>query len=297
LACGVLSLASVFTSDRSIRRDPTPPMERSASSGLLRIRGGEDAGSTHPEAKALTREEITAKLNAIPTFCLLNAEGGLIGMRDKEGNEAVRWFLDSGEAKAVLDLTTSNNPGVEGLHLGVHGLGSAFQLCGGWPDTSTEAGLQSGGQFSGSFKLQGSYNIVKETEPRLRELLAESGIDAGNWTLPVFICEQLQSSTILPVFFSPEDLATTWEKAGRDRESIPEAITVMDLRMLVAQMQTDSSPWKIVHFIASPDAIELVKQVQGGQTGEAPARPAVVEDSDDEEDEDDDEPEEAESIF
>jgi len=198
-------------------------------------------------------------------------------------------------------------------------------MCGGWPDTKTEAQVAAGSKFGGEFKLQGSYNLcarpstpalphlaclphatagllsgsVKETEPRLRELMKEAGIEAGDWTLPVFICEQLQSATILPVFFSPEDLAATWEKAGRSKDDLPEALTVMDLRMLVAQMQTDSSPWEVIHFIVPPDAIELVKELQGG----APATPASAAtaaadaDDDDVDDGDDDDDEEATGGF
>ena len=53
----------------------------------------------------------------------------------------------------------------------------------------------------------------------------------------MFICEELQSPAILPVFLTPADLAATWEKAGRPKEELPDGITMMDLRMLVAQVR------------------------------------------------------------
>lgn len=142
---------------------------------------------------------------------------------------------------------------------------SAFELCNGWHDNATVAAADAAsGRYRGDFLLQGSYTLVKETEVRLRELMTEAGIATGKWTLPVFLCEDLQSSTMLPVFFDPEDLAATWVKAGRSRESLPDAITMMDLRQLVAQMQTNLSPWKAIHFIASPAAIKLLIELQSG---------------------------------
>jgi hypothetical protein len=68
-------------------------------------------------------------------------------------------------------------------------------------------------------------------------VLVSQGIDAGAWQLPIFLCEELQSPNILPVFLSPQDLAATWEKSGRTKEELPEGITMMDLRMLVAQVR------------------------------------------------------------
>mmetsp|Transcript_45643 Transcript_45643/g.126684 ORF Transcript_45643/g.126684 Transcript_45643/m.126684 type:complete len:170 (+) Transcript_45643:129-638(+) len=117
--------------------------------------------------------------------------------------------------------------------------------------------------FTGELRLQGNMPLLKETSPRLLELLADAGIDAGAWQLPIFLCEELQSPNILPVFLSPQDLAATWEKSGRTKEELPEGITMMDLRMLVAQMQTEDNPWRIVQFVGSQEAYELVSELQG----------------------------------
>ena len=71
----------------------------------------------------------------------------------------------------------------------------------------------------------------------------------------------------MPIFLNPRDLATLWEKSGRDKDALPEDVTVLELRMLVQQMQTDSNPWSIFHFVASPEAVKLATDLQGGGDG------------------------------
>ena len=132
---------------------------------VLNLRGGADdaAPPAAPSAAptALTPEEITEKLNGIPVFALLNKEGGIVSMRDPDGGEApvCRWFVDATEAKMVLEAALAANPGVEGLHIGVHGLGNAFKLCGGWADEvlpELKATLSTGEEAAQgvSFRLQ-----------------------------------------------------------------------------------------------------------------------------------------------
>ena len=36
----------------------------------------------------------------------------------------------------------------------------------------------------------------------------------------------------------------------------------MDIRMLVAQMQTDSSPWALIQFVGSMESVKLAQEVQ-----------------------------------
>lgn len=237
----------------------------------LRVRGGEAAPPEAPPRNALTREEITEKMNAIPVFFIANDKGGMVGVRGKDdGKEAICWFTDAQEAKAILEVMREHNPDVE-LHLGVHGLGTAFRICKGWPEDDSPS-LQAGSSpFTGELRLQGNMPLTKETTPRLKEMLSDAGIDAGAWQLPIFLCEELQSSSVLPVFLSPADLAATWEKSGRKKEDMPEGITMMDLRMLVAQMQTEGpNPWRAIHFVASQAAYELVREVAGSNSLEDP---------------------------
>ncbi|KAL3929166.1 MAG: hypothetical protein SGPRY_002076, partial [Prymnesium sp.] len=172
----------------------------------LRLRGGQTS-SDAPAGNALTRDQITEKLNAVPVFCIVNENGGLVGTRDKEGKEAICWFTDAAESKALLAVMREHNPGLP-LRLGVYGLGTVFRLCKGWPDEEGPAMQnESTERFTGELRLQGNMPLCKETNPRLKEMLAETGIDAGTWQLPIFICEQLQSASVLPVFLTPSDLS------------------------------------------------------------------------------------------
>lgn len=212
----------------------------------------------------MTPDQITEKLNSIPAFCLINAEGGLVGMQGKDGIKAVSWFTDATEAKAILEVCKQANPEfAEGLRLGVHGLGNAFRMCKGWP--GDDSGLQAGGKsFEGELRLQGNMPLVNEVGPKLKENLESAGINAGAWIHPIFICHQLQSPDILPIFLHPADLATMWQRAGREVDSIPEdSVVMMDIRMFVAELQTNSNPWNRVQFVPSKEAIELAAAIQG----------------------------------
>ena len=92
---------------------------------------------------ALTRQQIIQKLNAIPTFCLLNGEKNIIGIDDGsgEGREACFWFLDADDARQVFAVVRAQNPGVE-VGLGVTPLGLAFALACGWEEATFDGDLR-----------------------------------------------------------------------------------------------------------------------------------------------------------
>ena len=225
-----------------------------------RLRGGADGDDKPPlpEPRALSREEIMEKLNEVPVFGIHNSEGHMIGMHDADGSKAsCCWFTDASEARALLEATSKKNPEA-GLCLKVSGLGGAFTRCNGWEkekkeeedefgledtlfsasededETATQSTTAAGAPIE--LRLQGSHALVAEMKPKLEELLKEQGIDAGCWTLPVFLCNELQSRSIVPVFLHPADLTATWEKAGGDKDKMPEKITVMGTPHMHARM-------------------------------------------------------------
>jgi len=231
------------------------------------------AAAAMPEKKALTREEIIAKLNHIPVFCIVNEEGQMVGLQDKDsGVFACCWFTDPDEAKMLLGATVEANPD-KALKLVVAGMGGAFLSCKGFPDGDAGKngevleGLKTTTDDKVELRLQGSHALVAELKPKLKDLLEKAKIDAGCWQLPVFLCEELQSNSICPVFIHPADLAATWEKAGRDPEKLPENLTVMDLRMLVAAMSEPTNAWSVVEFIGSSKAADLALEVGKDQAG------------------------------
>ena len=204
----------------------------------------EEAAAMIPERKALTKEEIMAKMNGCPTFCITNDEGGIVGMTDAQGDKkSVCWFTDAAEAKAICKAMADANPDA-GLKLQVHGLGGAFTQCNGWP---AEEGSESKTAHSPDgqeieLRVQGNHALVNATADKMKDLLVENGLDPGCWQHPVFLCEKLASPTLMPIFLSPRDLAIVWEKSGRKKEDLPQDITVLELRLLVQQMQTDANP-------------------------------------------------------
>lgn len=157
-------------------------------------------------------------------------------------------FTDPNDAKQVLKMGIEDQPD-GGIHLGVTPLGVAFAVCAGWT-------VGEGEKRGVPFKLQGSTAFVHEVAPMLREQLQAQGLEAGTWQLPLFCCDELESPNVLPVFLSRADLVETWVASGRKREDLPENLTVMDLRILVKQMQTDSFAWSTVQFVGSSLAVE-----------------------------------------
>lgn len=242
-----------------------------------RLRGGSDetGAESGSEPRVLTREEITQKLNAIPTFCVTNEQGQVAMMRmmgkGLSSKQTVCFFVDPEEAKMLLQAMQTAKPETK-LKLSCHGLGTAFEHCRGWQTATKEAMSDAAANDDDSpeMRLMGSAPVVNHTAPALQEGLREAGMDPGCWTLPVFICQELQAKTIMPVFLSTTDIKDTWIKSGRAEADIPDNIQVIDLRMLVANMLTDdSNEWTRMHFISSPDAVALAMEVQPQPAGSA----------------------------
>ena len=107
---------------------------------VLNLRGGaEDAAPPAAPSvapTALTPEEITEKLNRVPTFCIMQGDGSVISLPDPagaEGDECCTWFTDAAEAQYTFKRVCAANPELvdEGLRLQTHGLGDVFAMCGG----------------------------------------------------------------------------------------------------------------------------------------------------------------------
>ena len=199
---------------------------------------------------ALSQEAIVRKLNAVPTFCILNGDRNMVGMESEEGGETMVWFIEAAEAKAWLEAAVAANPDL-GLHLGVVPLGIAFSFCVGWTPS----------HFIGGLKIQGNSTVVNDVRPMLLQQLEAQGMDPGMWQLPLFCCDELQGESALPVFTSRTTLVEAWVASGRTRETVPDC-SVLDLRLLVQQMQTDIFAWHTVQFVAASAAVEAVREAK-----------------------------------
>ena len=137
-------------------------------------------------------------------------------------------------------------------------LGAAFEACGGWAGGGAEA---AGTGAAAPPVLRGSRSVVEATAPKLREQVQGQGLEVGAWQVPIFCCGEMQTSTSTPFFFTHADLVEFWVAAGGQREEVPQQVALMDLRVLVAQMQTDAFPWSTAKLICSRQAAELAGAV------------------------------------
>lgn len=152
---------------------------------LLRLRGGTDipdggTGTGTGTGLRLSREEITAKLNRVPTFCIIQGDGSIISLPDpagSEGDECCTWFTDAAEAQYTFKRVCAANPELvdEGLRLQTHGLGQAFAMCGGWPREEGEAANEL------TLRIKGPSALLKPVEPQLVDALRQQGLDPGSW--------------------------------------------------------------------------------------------------------------------
>ena len=149
---------------------------------LLRLRGGADIpdGTGTGTGLRLSREEITAKLNRVPTFCIMQGDGSVISLPDpagSEGDECCTWFTDAAEAQYTFKRVCAANPELvdEGLRLQTHGLGQAFAMCGGWPREEGEATTEV------TLRIKGPSALLKPVESQLVDALRQQGLDPGSW--------------------------------------------------------------------------------------------------------------------
>ncbi|KAL1523201.1 hypothetical protein AB1Y20_018153 [Prymnesium parvum] len=214
---------------------------------------------------ALSREEIVAKLDQIPTFAVVNAQGQLMPIRPDaadsaaDGTECVVWYTEPADAKGALEVARAQSPEAD-LRLGVTPLGKAFALVQGWSTSNSAHPL----------RLQANQLLTATLKDMLKEQLQQQGLDPGTWQMPIFSCDALQSPRMLPLFLSRADLGATWVAMGRSVESLPEEVTVVDIRILVAQMQTDLFDWKIIRFIAPEASVSLVQAAEQARANADP---------------------------
>lgn len=215
----------------------------------------------------LSRDEIIAKLNRVPSFCIMH-EGRVLSLPDrdgKEGEECCTWFMDAAEAQRTFKMVVAANKDIEEgqLSLVTHGLGDVLTMLNSLPGDAP-----SDDAYAGSLKLQGNSDILRQCEPLLIEALKKQGLDPGCWRLPVFLATELAQTgddgaqLLLPVFMNPHDVKEQYEKVGLP--NIQEALAslnVMDVRQLLSHMAAEPvdaiNPWRAVEFFAQSDALEL----------------------------------------
>ena len=185
-------------------------------SALWRLRGGDaiDDGGADGGGR-LSHEDIEAKLNRVPTFCLVNADDQFVRMPGKDSIEEVIFFIDAAEAIEALELNRAGNPEAE-LRLATLPLGAAFTACGGWPDEPPRGA---------HYVLRGARAAVTAKGDEARAQLKAMGLNAmaeSEWVLP---CEDgVRTTSPCPLPTCASRLPFT--QASDDRALLPQAVHV-----------------------------------------------------------------------
>ena len=215
--------------------------------------GSERAEQAKQKGHALSQSEIVAKLNTIPVFVVLNGDNNAVSIRDESSSaESIFWHIDPGTAKAHLDVVIAQSPSVPGLHLGAMSLGVAFPLAAGWAGAAQQAHAGDAGR------------VADVQAPTLRHAIVFPN-PVADVTMPIFLCDQLQTPMALPIFFDRRDLALAWVASGRKKEDFVEAdnLMVVDLRRFIDDLQTDKyALWSTVQFVPSGAAVAVLKSQQ-----------------------------------
>jgi len=223
-----------------------------------------------PLPTGLTPQQVVEKLNDIPTFAVMHETPKgrkFVPLHFKEdaedkGLSSCAFFAEPYEAKHALLQAKKQHPDMN-LAIGVMPLGKAYALAVGW----AEAGSQ-----KVPFTLRAEPKMAKQLRPLLKQQLEVAKLPT-HWHFPVFMCEEIQSATVLPVFLTREGLASTWKALGKEGPP-PTQVTVTDLRIVVEEMQKGfketGCDWSIVRFLGSEQGWNAVKE--GMEQQEATAK-------------------------
>lgn len=246
----------------------------SLTSIVLQLRGGEDdlveqqlkrQGNVGP----LCREEIVEKLNAVPTFCIMQDDGSVISLPDvdgSEGDECCTWFLTAEEARSSLVKVKAANPNLS-VRLVSQNLGDFIMMSDGWPQKVDAPSSDDGPRL----KLKGLSEVTTMVGPQLVKALDGAGLNPGLWQVAVFVAEELAQATtegeqtMLPIFLSPNDVRAAYDKLSISPEALSR-VKVLELRQLIQMMTAETpdaiNPWRAAQFLTSPSAIQLAHQLE-----------------------------------
>jgi len=233
-------------------------IKRAEAEALAKVESWMERSTTPP---SLSIKELVERMNVMPTFAIMNdTDSGkrFVPMKfDEDDGEAdvaravCAFFTDPSEAKRSLGVAQQMCPDLN-LVLGVMPFGNAFSLTVGWADAKGDK----------PFTIRGSPTLAKDMRSHLKSQLANEGLPSY-WQIPVILCEQLYTDTVLPVFLTHAGLAATWTAAGKPGPP-PTAITIIDLRLLVRTMLAPYTKtgmdWRHVRFVGSEVGSRVVQR-------------------------------------
>ena len=246
---------------------------------LWRLRGGGDDDDKFEQqlkqqgnVGILKKEELVEKLNQVPVFCIMQADGSVISLPDMDGadgDECCTWFVDSDEAQLTLKKVVAANPDEAGMRLVRHGLGDFIQMSDSWPRRAADATAASGD--APRLKLKGLREVSAAIGPQMIDALKGDGLDVGTWQLGVFMAEELAQADpegtqiLLPIFLSPSDVQAAYEKAGIPATAL-QRVKVLEIRQLLKMMLEPTpdavNPWRATQFITVRRSMELAQSLE-----------------------------------
>ena len=120
--------------------------------------------------------------------------------------------------------------------------------------------------------LEGQETGTGDPVSILRSQLKQRGLEdesSARWMLPIFMHDDFQTDSMMPIFFSPSELTRGWIASGRPVDEAPEQPLMMDIRMLMLAMQQDSALRAKAQLVPTQEAYEAAKQIQAAvQEGE-----------------------------
>jgi hypothetical protein len=202
------------------------------------------------EAKRLAPDEVIAKLNRIPAFCLGDADGDVLVKESPDGGEhIVVWHTDPGFARK--ELAEAHTNGAATARLQCSPLGMIAAVAAGWADNGSQACkcVIASNQIALA-------TVAKATGQDLAELTRQ-------WKVPIFFSTQVLRKDGLPIFLNPMHLKHAHEQVQKQatasgKELAELQMQVGDLLELMQQMvSSDEHDWKTFVFVGDSSALEL----------------------------------------
>jgi hypothetical protein len=209
-------------------------------------------------ALALTAEEIAAKLNQIPVFMILDAQGEhLKAISESDENvQAPVVFLDGPTAAGVLSQVEA---GGQEAQIEVVDLGTVYQQVAGTAAPAPLLYFPIRDELAAAVELQPNFQGVPLFIPRRGE---------SNSYLPFVQGEEVS----LPMFFSREDLQTyvNWVFEGNPTGANEIVVEVVSLEWLLATMASSENQemdeqLSQVRLFPSTDVLEFINTIRERQ--------------------------------
>jgi len=173
------------------------------------------------------------------------------------------WYADVLDAKAALSLMQDKMPKLPGHSLGLDftPLGRAFSMSQGWtkqPGKTPPMRLQPSSKVLDACGTDGLTALESQLPSPIKQQNPRQA------AFPLFYLEELQNESVMPFFFTRDDLVTCWMSSGRPFEDIPAQLSVIDLRVLVARMLQEPSDWLARLLLVPPQClVDLMQFIDG----------------------------------